>query len=144
MSLTNAIDFIESNRINWTDDQVTKALEGIYWQRIQMARICLNATRTVARRLEVLRRVHFLARWRERECDGLRGRVWFPTSRSQQKTGLGLIQRSIRLCGILWVMHTMDSMNATNVENAPSSADLIGNWKDSIPRNYGIRKRRRA
>ena len=47
-----ALEFINDNRAVWTDDQITKAIEGIHWQRINTARICLNATRTVERRLK--------------------------------------------------------------------------------------------
>ena len=41
-----------------------------------MARICLNATRTAARRHQVLRGMRLLAYDGERGCDDLRGCVW--------------------------------------------------------------------
>ena len=48
----NALEFIADNHNVWLDDQITKAVEGIHWQRVNMARICLNATRTADRRIK--------------------------------------------------------------------------------------------
>ena len=45
-----ALAFIQENRSAWTDDLRTKAIEGIYWQIVNSARVALNATRTHARR----------------------------------------------------------------------------------------------
>ena len=45
-----ALDYIHENRFAWTDDLRTKAVEGIYWQIVNSARVALNATRTHARR----------------------------------------------------------------------------------------------
>ena len=42
--------YIADNRMMWTDDLITKAIEGIHWQMVNTARVALNATRTHARR----------------------------------------------------------------------------------------------
>ena len=48
----NALELIDDNENAWTDDQKTKGREGIYWQRVNMARVCLNATRPAAERIK--------------------------------------------------------------------------------------------
>ena len=132
--MTRALAFIDENENVWTDDQKTKAREGIYWQRIQMARVVLNATRTVARRLKFCE-----------ECiswpDGVNGNVTDYVDAFGGNATVALPTKDWS-----WVNPEVDPFtrhivseayngfeNATNVENAPSSADLIGNWKDSIP-----------
>ena len=127
------LQFIDDNGNAWTDDQKTKAREGIYWQRIQMTRYCLSATHTAARRLKFCE-----------ECISLPDGVNGDTTTYVDAFGVDSIALPTKDWS--WVNPEVDPFtrhsvgnayngfeNATNVEDAPSSADLIGNWKDSIP-----------
>ena len=124
--------FIDENENVWTDDQKTKAREGIYWQRIQMARVVLNATRTVARRLKFCE-----------ECiswpDGVNGNVtdyvdaFISTIPLPTKDWSWVDPEADPFTRHTVMAASVGFNSATNVENAPSSADLIGNWKASIP-----------
>ena len=128
------IAYIIDNRMMWTDDLITKAIEGIHWQMVNTARVALNATRTHARRQKFCEES---ASW----PTGVNGNV------REYVDAFGLATVNLPTKDWCWVMpeadpFTRDSVTgsgdnfgaATNVENAPASAKLIGRaWIDDIP-----------
>ena len=131
----NAVDFIRDNRLVWTDDQIKKALEGIRWQRVNAARVALNATRTHARRQKFCEES---ASW----PDGTNGNVREYVDAFEDDTAITLPTKD--WC---WVNPEVDPFTrydvmgsdvgfsmATDVEAAPASDKLIGrDWIDDIP-----------
>ena len=85
----NALELIDDNENAWTDDQKTKGREGIYWQRVNMARVCLNATRPAAERIKWCEEC---ASW-PTDTNGNVGSTWTLLRlalRCQRKISLGL------------------------------------------------------
>ena len=127
--------YIQDNRAIWTDDAVTKAIEGIHWQIVNSARVALNATRTAARRQKFCEES---ASW----PDGVNGNVREYVDAFGANTSVALPTKDWS-----WVDPETDPYEredvveaddefgaATNVENAPSSDKLIGRaWIDDIP-----------
>ena len=128
----NAVELILDNRLAWTDEHITKAIEGIYWQAVNSARVALNTTRTAARRAKFCEES---ASW----PDGINGDV------VQYVDAMGS-SISLPTKDWSWVDSEMDPFtrktvgvsastfgSATNVENAPVSDKLIGRaWIDDI------------
>ena len=130
-----ALAYIWDNRFAWTEDARTKAEEGIYWQRINSARVALNPTRTHARRQKFCEES---ASWPDATNGNVREYVdvWAATG------SLTLPTKDFSWVnpeGDPYVRHpvgtaTTQFQSATNVENAPSSAKLIGrDWLNDIP-----------
>ena len=129
-----AREYIRRNWFAWTDDLRTKAIEGIGWQITNTARVVLNATRTHARRQKFCEES---ASW----PDGTSGDA------GQYVDAFGVGNQGLPTKDWSWVNPETDPyvrhpigtaaqgfMNATNVENAPSSAKLIGrDWINDIP-----------
>ena len=129
-----ALAFIHDNRSAWTEDARAKAEDGIYWQIVNSARIGLNSTRTHARRSKFMEES---ASWPM----GVNGDV------GQYVDAMGDDSITTPTKDWSWVEPEMDPytrvtvstaqmgfMNATNVENAPSSAKLVGReWIKDIP-----------
>ena len=127
--------YIQDNRAIWTDDAVTKAIEGIHWQIVNSARVVLNATRTAARRQKFCEES---ASW----PDGVNGNVREYVDAFGANDAIALPTKDWS-----WVDPETDPYErenvmgsddefgaATNVENAPSSDKLIGRaWIDDIP-----------
>ena len=132
--LEAGLEYIHANRFAWTDDIRTKAIEGIHWQIVNSARVALNATRTHARRQKFCEES---ASWPDATNGNVRDYV-----DAFGATGVNLPTKDF-----CWVNPQNDPftrlsvggagqgfMNATNVENAPSSAKLIGrDWINDIP-----------
>ena len=130
-----ALDYIQDNRFAWTDDARTKAVEGIHWQIVNSARVALNATRTHARRQKFCEES---ASW----PDATNGNAREYVDAMGETSGPALPTKD--WC---WVNPEVDPftrystsgagqgfMEATNVENAPTSAKLIGrDWINDIP-----------
>ena len=86
----NALELIDDNENAWTDDQKTKGREGIYWQRVNMARVCLNATRPAAERIKWCEEC---ASWPTKARTGMSGSTWTLLGlafRCQRRISLGL------------------------------------------------------
>ena len=131
-----ALDYIHANRFSWQVDARTKAVEGIHWQIVNSARVALNATRTHARRQKFCEES---ASW----PDGTNGEVrQYVDAFINTGTPLALPGKDWS-----WVDPETDPFerrpvgtsisvfgSATNVENAPGSAKLIGrSWLNDIP-----------
>ena len=126
-----ALDYIYENRSAWTDDARTKAVDGIHWQIVNSARVALNSTRTHARRQKFCEES---ASW----PNGVNGEARQYVDAMGGNTPVNTKDWS-------WVNPTTDARTdvsgaatifgtATNVENAPSSAKLIGRgWIADIP-----------
>ena len=128
-----ALAYIQDNRFAWPEDARAKAETGISWQIINSARVALNATRTHARRQKFCEES---ASW----PDGTNGNVREFLDAVAQNGSTATKDWS-------WVMpetdpytrtNTVDAAqgfnNATNVEDAPSSAKLVGReWISDIP-----------
>ena len=128
-----ALGYIHENRSAWTDDAREKAEDGIYWQRINSARVALNPVRTHARRQKFCEES---ASW----PDGTNGNV-------REYVDAIAENGSIATKDWSWVMPETDPYtrtnvedaaqgfnNATNVEDAPSTDKLIGRgWIADIP-----------
>ena len=126
---------IANNPTAWADDVRTKAVEGIYWQIVNSARVTLNATRTHARRQKFCEES---ASW----PDGTNG-----DPRQYVDAFAANDQLTLPTKDFCWVnpeddpftRHTVDMSGigfgmATNVENAPGSEKLIGrDWINDIP-----------
>ena len=129
-----ALAYIQENRLAWTDDARTKAVEGIHWQIVNSARVALNATRTHARRQKFCEES---ASWPDATNGNVREYV---DAFSPSTVNLPTKDWS-------WVNPETDPFErrpvgtsisvfgtATNVESAPSSAKLIGrDWISDIP-----------
>ena len=126
-----AIGLMLANPDAWPSANVQNALSGIHWQIIAAARVSLNSTRTAARRQKFCE-----------ECAS------WPTGLSgdprQYVDGMGSADPGEKWS---WVDPETDPFdrksitdaassfeNATNVEDAPGSDDLIGRgWINDIP-----------
>ena len=129
-----ALDYIQANRFAWQAAHRTSAVDGIHWQIVNSARVALNATRTHARRQKFCEES---ASW----PTGVNGNA---REYVDAFAGNAVINPGKDWS---WVMPELDPYtrtttanavngfeNATNVENAPSSAKLIGrNWLNDIP-----------
>lgn len=128
----NALDFIADNQLAWQQAAVRSAETGIHWQIINSARVALNSTRTHASRQKFCEEE---ASW----PTGLSGDVvQFVDAMSADSVNLPTKDWS-------WVRPATDVRidvadaaqgfdGATNIENAPSSAKLIGRgWIRDIP-----------
>ena len=130
-----ALNFIEANRHVWTQGTIENGIEGIHWQIINSARVALNSTRTHARRVKFCEEA---ASW--------------PTDANGTVAGfLDAIEANdsftLPTKDWSWVEAQDDPYtrtdtdgadaifsNATNIESAPASSDLIGRgWVDDIP-----------
>ena len=128
-----ALDYIHENRLAWQYEARSAARDGIHWQLVNAARVALNSTRTHARRQKFCEES---ASW----PDGTNGDV-------RQYVDAIAEDGSIATKDWSWVDPEADPftrsnvndaaqefMNATNVENAPGSATLIGRaWLRDIP-----------
>ena len=130
----DALGYIERNRLIWTADLVEKAIEGIHWQAINTARICLNGTRLASDRQKICEES---ASWPADTNGDVRQYVDAFAADS-----IGLPTKDW-----FWIDLTMDSpvrvavgdasvhfSSTMNVEDAPTSDKLIGRvWIDDIP-----------
>ena len=117
----------------WPDATVTNAREGIYWQQVNMARVCLNSTRTHANRQKVCDETASLPSNLNGDprqyIDGMGGGMTLPTKDWcwVDVEADPPAQDAISGSGDNFV-------SATNVETAPTSDKLIGRgWIDDIP-----------
>ena len=129
-----ALGLIAANPAVWTADQREKAIEGIHWQTINTARICLNATRTAADRQKICEES---ASWPTMLSGEARQYV-----DAMSDTGVNLPTKDW-----FWINIGVDPpvrvdvsnaggqfSSATNVEGEPTSDKLIGRaWVDDIP-----------
>ena len=130
-----ALAFIQENRAVWRPAAVAKAVTGIHWQIVNSARIALNSTRTHARRQKFLEES---ASW----PTGTNGNATDYVDVFNGNDGIGTPTKDFS-----WVNPEMDPFtrvtvamaatafqSATNVENAPPTADLLGRaWINDIP-----------
>ena len=130
-----ALALIHENRAVWPDAARAIAVDGIHWQIVNSARVALNATRTAARRQKFCEES---ASW----PDGTNGNVVDYVDVIAASDSLTTPTKDWS-----WVDPESDPymrfvvsgaatrfMSATNVENAPSSAGLIGRgWIANIP-----------
>ena len=130
-----ALDYIHENRFVWIQSTVNNAISGIHWQIINTARVALNSTRTHARR--------------QKYCE--ESASWPDLTNGDVTDYVDAVQVMITnepSKDWSWVnpevdpyvRHEVGGMSeggfgsATNVENAPSSANLIGrDWINDIP-----------
>ena len=128
-----ALELIARYPSVWTLDQREKAIEGIHWQTINTARVALNATRTAADRQKICEEsaswptgVNGNAReYVDAMGDGvsLPTKDWFWINLSVDPP----VRVPVAMAGQLF-------STATNVEDAPTSDNLIGRtWIDGIP-----------
>ena len=129
-----ALDYIHANRFAWQAAHRTSAVDGIHWQIVNSARVALNSTRTHARRQKFCEES---ASW----PDGTNGNAREYVDAFTGNTAINPTK------DWSWVRPEMDPYtrttvgdaaqgfnNATNVEDAPSSAKLIGReWINDIP-----------
>ena len=129
-----ALAYIHDNRFAWQDVHRAEAVEGIHWQIINSARVALNATRTHARRQKFCEES---ASW----PNGTNGDV------RQYVDAIAVFDGALATKDWSWVDPEPDPFTrsdtatagmgfnmATNVENAPTSAKLIGrDWLNDIP-----------
>ena len=124
-----ALLFIRANRLAWQASKIEKAEEGVHWMEVQMARVGLNDTRTAANRIKCMGEA---ASW----PTGVNGSV---REYVDANGGTAIALPTKDWC---WVTIEADppgrtgvsdsmagqgfSESATNVEDAPSSAKLIG------------------
>ena len=130
-----ALDYIHHNRLVWPDAARARAVEGIHWQIINSARVALNATRTAARRQKFCEES---ASWPLNTNGNVVGYVDAITANDALTTPTkdwSWVRSEVdpytrvEITGAV-----MQFMNATNVENAPSSEKLIGRaWIGDIP-----------
>ena len=130
-----ALDYIQENRFAWPDVARANAIEGLHWQIINSARVALNSTRTHARRQKFCEES---ASW----PDATNGNV-----REYVDAIAAIDGFSTPTKDWCWVDPEVDPFtrddvseagngfeSATNVENAPTSAKLIGRgWINDIP-----------
>ena len=129
-----ALAFIRDNQLVWQDAARAKAIEGIHWQIINSARVALNSTRTHARRQKFCEES---ASW----PDGTNGNVvdyvdafsnGGPTTPTKDWSWVN--PENDPYTRVVVGSAATQFMNATNVENAPSSDNLIGReWINDIP-----------
>ena len=130
----DAVTLILANPLVWPDDLTMKAIEGIYWQRVNTARICLNSTRPASDRQKI--------------CE--ESGSW-PTDANgdvrQYVDAFSDDTISLPTKDWFWINLTIDPpmrqstsgaagqfMNVMNVEDAPTSDKLIGRvWIAGIP-----------
>ena len=131
----NALAFIHENRFAWQDKIIDNAIEGIHWQVINSARVALNSTRTHARRQKFCEES---ASW----PDATNGNVRQYVDAFGGNTPIATPTKDWS-----WVDPEADPYTrhivsgsltgfsmATNVENAPGSAKLVGrSWLNEIP-----------
>ena len=126
-----AIGLILSNQQAWPQLNIVNALSGIHWQIVAAARICLNSTRTAARRQKFCEEC---ASWPtmvsgdpRQYVDGMSqadpGEKWSWVDPETDP----FVRQSIANAASKFE-------SATNVEDAPGSDDLIGRgWINDIP-----------
>ena len=128
-----ALSLIFENRNVWQHDIRENAILGIHWMAINGARVALNSTRTAANR------VKFLEEAASFPTDATAG---IPSYVDAMDVGIAVSKDwswvdpetdpPVRLTIMASVSNGF--MSATNVEDAPPSADLIGRaWIDDIP-----------
>ena len=127
-----ALGFMDANRGVWLPDAIAKAEDGMHWQIKNAARVALNGTRPHARRQKFCEES---ASW----PTGLSGDV------VQYVDAMGGDGVNTPTKDWSWVAHATDARvdvddaaqgfnNATDVEDAPGSAKLIGRgWIADIP-----------
>ena len=128
-----AILYIQLRPTIWPQRHAIRAIDGIYWQAVNSARVGLNATRTVAYRQKFFEES---ASW----PDGVNGSV---------RQYVDAVVADNKEPGLDWSWVTADDPSArvtvmtangtfantlTNVEDAPGSDDLMGRaWINDIP-----------
>ena len=130
-----ALAFIRENRIVWPDAARAIAVEGIHWQIINSARVALNATRTAARRQKFCEES---ASWPDATngnvVDYVDAIVAHDAATTPTKDWSWVGPENDPYTRVVVGSAGTQFMNATNVENAPSSEKLIGRaWIDDIP-----------
>ena len=128
-----ALSTIFENRTVWTPENVENAMLGIHWMAINAARVALNSTRTAANRLKFLDEA---ASWPTgvngdppQYVDAMATTVQVSKDFSWVNPETDPPAR-LNVGAAVMTGFTM----ATNVEDAPPTADLIGRkWIDAIP-----------
>ena len=129
-----ALSFIQDNRHVWTHEGVKRATDGIHWQTVNSARVALNSTRTAATRAKFCEES---ASW----PTGVNGDVGDYVDGMQEASQItGDLSKDWSWVGFADNVRAAISgsighfSGATNVEDAPSTADLIGRgWINDIP-----------
>ena len=130
-----ALDYIHHNRLVWPDHARAIAVEGIRWQIINSARVALNATRTAARRQKFCEES---ASWPMGVNGNAREYVDAiaadDTATTPTKDWSWVQPNSDPYTRVDVGTAPTEFGSATNVENAPSSDNLIGRkWISDIP-----------
>ena len=129
-----ALDYIHANRFAWTDDARTSAVDGIRWQIINSARVALNSTRTHARRQKYCEES---ASWPTGTNGDVRQYVdaWTDDQLTTQTKDWSWVDPQADPFTRYAVGGAAQGFsNATDVENAPTSATLIGRaWIRDVP-----------
>ena len=126
-----AIAFISENRVAWRPATVAAALDGIHWQLVACSRVALSSTRTAARRVKFMEEC---ASWPAGvsgdvvlfvdAMDGIQANATWSWVDPETDP---FTRHPIAMAGAGFA-------GATNIEAAPSSADLIGRrWVADIP-----------
>ena len=130
-----ALDYIHENRFAWRQEVVANAVTGIHWQIINSARGRAERHADARETPEILRRIRFMP-------NATNGEARQYVDAMSEGSGVATPTKDWS-----WVnpepdpftRHTVSDSttrfsSATNVENAPSSAKLIGRgWINDIP-----------
>ena len=130
-----ALDYIQQNRLAWQSGHRASAIDGIHWQIVNSARVVLNSTRTHARRQKFCEES---ASWPDATNGNVREYV-DAIATSNSVINPGKDWSWVNPEDDPYTRHEVGEAgnqfgSATNVENAPSSAKLIGReWINDIP-----------
>ena len=129
-----ALEYIHANRFAWRDDTRAKAIDGIYWQIVNSARVALNSTRTHARRQKFCEESASWPMDTDGHVGGYLDEIADSSITTPTKDWSWVNPENDPYTLVPIGTAITEFMNATNVENAPSSEDLIGRaWIDDIP-----------
>ena len=128
----DALDFLERSANLWPAENITNAKEGIHWQWVNTARVCLNSTRTPANRIKICEEsASFPSDVSSpiEYVDGMGGETALPT---KDWSWVSIELDPVTRRDIMGAGQGFN--NATNVEDAPTSLKRIGRaWIDDIP-----------
>ena len=130
-----ALEYIHQNRFAWQAGHRAAAVDGIHWQIVNTARVVLNSTRTHARRQKFCEES---ASWPDATNGNVREYV-DAIATSNMVINPGKDWSWVDPEADPFTRHDVSGAldqfgSATNVENAPSSAKIIGrDWINDIP-----------
>ena len=128
-----ALSLIFENRLAWPQTFIENAVLGIHWMSVNGARVALNSTRTAANRVKFLEEAASFPAW---ATAGIPSYVDAMDSVAVSKDWSWVNPETDPPSRYSDLMMSVSDgfISATNVEDAPPAADLIGRaWISDIP-----------